>query len=184
MGLTIQSYVKNLALQQKWQQRQEQGLAAGAQLPSFSPAGEAGESSSQSSSRRNAIAAKLKAGKRLSPGELAWLQQNDPQLYSRARQAQRERDMQRNALLRCRSREQAGQVYRSFSQWAACDAVSAVRKATTASEGMEISEAGQIRQSALREEYSLFKRSAAWKRLPLRKGARRPGRPGLWGRLA
>lgn len=182
MGVgTVQNYVKMMSMQQSWQQRQ-QGIALEQQTADLLASAEKTGSDQANSARRSGIAAKLKAGKRLSPGDLAWLQQNDPALYIRAKQIELERSQQKSALQLCKTREQAGQVYRRFSQWAACDAVTAVRKASTVSERMEISESGQMRQSALRDEYSLFKRTTKWKKLPVRKPVK--NRFGRWGRLA
>ena len=185
MGVgTVQNYVKMLGMQQKWQQRQQQGIALEQQTAALlEGTGQTGSNQSDQANqaRRSGIAAKLKAGKRLSPSDLAWLQQNDPALYIRAKQIELERSQQKNALQICKRREQAGQGYRRFSQWAACDAVTAVRKATTASERMEISESGQMRQSALLDEYRRFKCTTKWKKLPIRKPIK--NRFGLPGRL-
>ena len=164
---TLYSYVKSMQLQQKWQMRQE-GWVTDADLRTSTQI-ESGSADATTAARRASLSAKLKSGKQLSPGEFAWLQKHDPGLYRQAKRAELERTRQKNALRLCRSKEEAGRRYRGHLQWIACGAVEAVRKATTASERMEISEGSQMCHSALRDEFQRFKSTTRYKRLPARR---------------
>ncbi len=174
---TVQNYVKTLELQQKWQKKQaesysediarlEEAISSPALPENMAQTSAEGASTTAQKARQNAISSKLKSGKRLGPSDMAWLQQNAPQLYTQAQQIEQDRIRHKSLLLRAKSKDQATRMYHNSAQWLACGAVTAVRNASTTDEAMSINDGLQMRQSALRDEYSAFKRTARWKKLP------------------
>ena len=170
---TIQGYLKTLQMQQKWKMRREGLLFEQKQASVSSAAGRREPSSAEKAAKRNLLIAKLKTGKRLTAAEFSWMRENDETLYRQACRIERERVEHQKALRKCRSREEANRLHNGCVQEIASAAVSAIRKASGASERLAIAEFSQMHQAAVNDEYTRFQSSPAWGRLPEREEKRR-----------
>ena len=113
---SVNSYVKSMDMQQKWQQKKKTG--------SFSPdrksvdewveeqkkklsenQDEQNEKNKCKDKTLNGIRTKLSSGKRLTPSEMRYLQTKDPAAYAKAQAVETERASYQRQLKTCRTKE-------------------------------------------------------------------------------
>jgi hypothetical protein len=122
-------------------------------LKAQGPYGVAGNKEDPKTTLLASIRAKLKAGKKLSPAELDFLRENDPELYAKAVKVALERQAYESALRSCEDREE----------------VENLRAQQLASAAKSDPEEGEMRRNALSDVDRAFRRSQEYAKLPAKK---------------
>ena len=171
----INAYIKSKEEKTKWQQKKNNNL--------FSQRGAQGAKNTilgplpKPNYTLESIGAKMRAGKRLSPGEMAYLRENNPEMYEKALKTEREREEYRRRLKQCRTREEA----RALRLHTAAGFLSEVRSGTSQDDI-------QSRSMAISDEHTAFVQSPQYKELPeneheyaqkKKSGAHKPAHPHL-----
>lgn len=162
---TAQSYASKQALVTKWNMKK-------AGKPIFQTKGnltlnvaETVEAE-QKKQKLNSIKAKLKSGMRLSNQELAYLKENNPQLYEKVMDSYREREAYKKKLEKCKTKDEVSRLQtETLSQIASELSSAASNPNIPEGKKAEIAETIQMRISALQNEHTSFVGSTGYARL-------------------
>ena len=154
----ITNYVKNVQLEQKWQQKK------------FEMSGDksketGGVNDWMKAKRIGDIKNKMKSGKRLSFEEKEFLRVNAPDLYEKAMKIEKERDEFRKALEKCKTKEEAMRVQTSKALELQTEAQAMSCKFKDGQERDE-SEFIAMRMMAIFDEYADFTKSKEYSEMP------------------
>jgi len=154
----ITNYVKNVQLEQKWQQKK------------FEMSGDKSKETGGvndwiKAKRIGDIKNKMKSGKRLSFEEKEFLRVNAPDLYEKAIKIEKERDEFRRALEKCKTKEEAMRVQTSKTLELQTEAQAMSCKFKDGQERDE-SEFIAMRMMAIFDEYADFTKSKEYSEMP------------------
>lgn len=158
---SIQNHVKSMEMQLKWQQKQKN--------PGMVETDQASRGTSAPAGKYNAFALeqKLKTGQSLSSEEMQYLQNNYPDLYSQAVDAERERQSYKSQLNGCQTKDD---VMRANMHRVAAlhDELTSVQNNPNLSQGEKFKRSVGIhmKAQAVSDEHSEFQRSGEYQKLP------------------
>ncbi len=165
---TLSSYVKNVALNVKWQQKKDNPQKTKVKQEDPQIAQLKGQAESARKGQRiSGLYGKMMAGMRLSDKELEYLRANAPDYYEKAMQIEQEREAYQKELRQCTSKEDVEKLnQRKLTQFCA--------EAKTISNNASIPEAKKkelldflcMRMNAALKEYTDFKDTPEYRALP------------------
>jgi ribosomal protein L17 len=121
------------------------------------------------SSKSSVIDAKLKAGSELSNGELEFLKEKYPELYQKAMEIKAERELYRNSLESCQTKDDV-QMMHLQKMNSLADAANKIKNNPNISDGKkkELCEQIQRRSMAAQNEFMKYTATKKYKNLPTR----------------
>jgi hypothetical protein len=167
---TISDYIKNFELNMKWQEKKKSPFSM-VNAPSLLDSMKPDEDTVRW--RLEAITSKLKSGREISYGDLAFLEKYAPDLAQKARAIKQEREQYRRDLERCRSKEEARDV-RNQKKLQLCTEAGGIASAPTSADGKQAAmEFIDMRSAAIDDEHATFTRSQRYQLLPQRRRSKR-----------
>jgi N-methylhydantoinase B/oxoprolinase/acetone carboxylase alpha subunit len=106
----------------------------------------------------NSISSKLEAGKELTDKEMDYLRDNDPEKYKIAKQIKSEREIYKNRLKNCKSKNEARGLHLRYTQMAA--------EGSKAAKSPSQVSAAKWRYMSIQDTYNSFTRSSDYGKLP------------------
>lgn len=164
----IGSYTKNMKLSMNWKKRQETGdftskmENASSELETYMS--QLDRLQQDNNPSKQLIYNKLYSGKKLSAEELAYLRENDPAAYQKAKEIEEEKIRYERELKKCRTKEDVGRLKAAYISVKTGRAKSiSGSSGITGQAGLLMGENAKI--NAVSEVERNFKKSRAYKRL-------------------
>jgi hypothetical protein len=166
---TISTYVKNMTLEKKWQERKKNP---------FMPKGNENSSlsvyasykkqieDSQKQWRIYSIVSKLKSGMKLSGSDMEYLKTHAPALYEEAVKIEKEREEYRRELEQCRTKEEVQRLNTQKMQQYLSEAKAISNSNIPAEKKQEMLDVICMRMAAIRNEHNEFIQTPEYQMLP------------------
>ena len=122
--ISVNMYTRNMKMEQKWQKRiQEKDYTSkdnGSSSSGIDPAlqrqlEDLRDGNNSDAKTKEAITAKMRAGKKLSSAEMKYLQEKDPATYQKAKELEMTRQKYEQELKRCKTKEDVQRVKMSYA---------------------------------------------------------------------
>jgi hypothetical protein len=163
---TVRSYLKNVTLNMKWQEKKSEPLKVKDEDPRIS------ELKQELEARRRgqtitSLRSKLLSGGSLTENELRYLKENSPEDYDKAVQVERERAQYKHELEKCRSKEDVKKLNerKLYHFSAEAKSISNTPDISPAKK-RELLEFLCMRMAAIMNEHSNFQKQAQYQQLP------------------
>lgn len=172
---SVNNYIKNFDMQQKWKHRQRTGNYAADGKKTMSEWLEtqknyvsANNPREDKDSRTMAeITNKLSAGERLTPSEMSYLAHKNPTMYKYAKSVESERDAYEQALKRCRTKDDVYKLRVSYAARAVSSVKSAMNNSSIPKEQkLEAVSYERAKMAAIDKAEKDFVKSGGYSRLP------------------
>ena len=162
---TIDGFIKNMALQKKWQDRKRNPFLAkgnNSEITAFTKR----ISDEQRAQKLLFIQSKLKAGMQLSGPEMEYLRKYAPELYRKAEQIEKEREEYMRELKKCKTKEEVQRLNAQKLQNLAGEMSTVMSSSAPTEQKLEKIEFISMRIAAIQNEHFSFLESPQYKALP------------------
>lgn len=171
---TATSYIKNLELNLKWQERKQNPLKAKEEDPQIASFKKQAAEQRRSQSIAN-IQGKMLSGLHLTQQELQYLRENSPADYQKAVQIEKERQEYKRELEQCQSKEDVEKLNQQKLQQFCTEAKTVAGNPNIpAAKKKELLEFIRMRMSAFMDEHASFIKTPEYQQLPEKKDEDQP----------